>query len=380
MPLLSPLFRDDARLQACLVSHGAHVVPGARGVHVARIQSALVRLRVLDAADARREAGRYGAKTTAAVLAYKNALGIVNREYQKSADNIVGRMTIASLDTAICLLEGMPGPRRMVAFPAPHPASPSTPPASAGAPDAPAAVVRAQAAFVRAPAGLVGAPAGAFAPPLSALPIDVQDAVRRSNDAKVPGTLQLFPFVAKHEGPLSGAELSARFAEHADAATILVDLHARMRAFDLWKNVRIIVNVYRGTGSRGLFCEPFDHDRFLAQMTALTDGPRRRGPDPNVVPLQFPLRDARFCRDAINVHGPRDSFREIVASGPGLHICITQPAQRAMEACDLHIDQIQQGQVCWEGFCVPIVNGQTIEHLETVGPWLAEEAKKWWRK
>ena len=211
------------------------------------------------------------------------------------------------------------------------------------------------------------------------MPEDLQQTIRRSNDTKVADTLQLYPFVAKHEGPLSAAALSARFAADPDAMKILADLHARMRPFDLWRHVRIIVNAYQGTGSRGIFCEPFDHDAFLHRMTALTEGPHR-GPDPNVTPLQVPLRDSKFCRDAFNVHGPRDSFREIVTSGPGLHICITQPAHRSTSACDLHIDQIQQGQVCSNGLCIPILNGQTIEHLETVGPWLAEEARKWWRK
>ena len=91
----------------------------------------------------------------------------------------------------------------------------------------------------------------------------------------------------------------------------------------------------------------------------------------------MPLRDSKFCRDAFNVHGPRDSFREIVKQGPGLHICIAQPAVRATMTCDLHIDEIQQGQVCSQGFCVPILNGQTIDHLRTVGPWLAKRAKEW---
>ena len=62
MPLRSPLFSGNTKLQNCLASHAAHVGPGARGRHVALIQSALVRLRVLDAADAREEAGRYGTR------------------------------------------------------------------------------------------------------------------------------------------------------------------------------------------------------------------------------------------------------------------------------------------------------------------------------
>jgi hypothetical protein len=38
----------------------------------------------------------YGKQTADAVLAYKKKRGIINRGYQASADNIVGKMTMAS--------------------------------------------------------------------------------------------------------------------------------------------------------------------------------------------------------------------------------------------------------------------------------------------
>jgi len=373
MTLRCRLFADSKELQACLISDAAHVVPGARGDHVARIQSALVRLRVLNAADARAEAGYYGSRTAAAVLLYKQAFQVINRKYQSRADNIVGRMTIASLDQAIFVLDGPNGVPRSAAWPGPHPKSPTT----VAAPPVPSRLPAAQApAPVTAPSP-TNAGATAFSPPLSDLPADIQAAVRRSNDAKKPNELMLFPFVAAHESSLSAADLSARFGgSNASATAKLLELHTRMKPFDIWKNIRLIINVYQGTGSRGIFCEPFDHNAFLAQMTSLTTGPRV-GPDPNVVPLSIPLSDSKFCRDRFNVHGPRDSFREMVKQGPGLHICIAQPAVRSTTHCDLHIDEVQQGQVCSNGFCIPILNGQTIEHLRTVGPWLAEEAKKW---
>ena len=44
------------------------------------------------------DAGFYGPSTAAAVLAYKRKRDIVNRTYQSQADNIVGIMTIKSLD------------------------------------------------------------------------------------------------------------------------------------------------------------------------------------------------------------------------------------------------------------------------------------------
>lgn len=366
MPLRCRLFAGCKPLEACLVSDTAHVTPGARGEHVSRIQSALVRLRVMEPRQAVAEAGHYGPRTADAVLMYKRALRIVNHSYQSSADNIVGRMTVASLDHAIFVLDGGNGMPRRPAPLGPHPQSP----VSGGIP------ARTERSLVTAPLDENGG-GTAFTPPLSELPLDLQAVVRRSNDAKRPDTLLLFPFLAKHEGQLPAAALSARFGgQNAAATDILKALHLRMTPFGIWKNVRIIVNVYQGTGSKGIFCEPFDHDAFLVQMVALTEGPRL-GPPPNVVPLSVPLSDSKFCKDMFNVHGPRDSFREMVKQGPGLHICISQPAVRSTHACDLHIDQVQQGQVCSQGRCIPILNGQTIEHLHTVGPWLAEEAKKW---
>jgi hypothetical protein len=372
MPLRSRLFSVSRELQDCLVSDAAHVAPGARGDHVARIQSALVRLRVLEVADAIAEAGHYGPRTTAAVLTYKRAFKIINRSYQSNADNVVGRMTIASLDRGILVLDGA----GLAAFPGPHPVSPtntSTRPSVGQRIVPPFARVGAP---VSAP--LTTAPGGdAFGPPLSSLPQDIQAVIRRSNDAKKPGFNMLLPYVEKHEGPLPGAELTKRFAGgHSVRTAVLTALHARMAPFDIWKNIKTIEEVFFGVGSKGIFCQPFDHNSFLAQMEALTKGPRI-SPDPNVVPVSIPLSDSKFCRDALNVHGPRDSFREIVKQGPGLHICIAQPAVRATTTCDLHIDEIQQGQVCSQGFCIPILNGQTIDHLRTVGPWLAEEGKKW---
>ena len=99
MPLKSELFRDDAKLEACAVSNQAHVTPGAAGAHVSKIQTALVRLNqaVIDGTEVERQ--RYGSSTATAVLRYQQERGIINRSYQTQADNIVGIMTIARLDS-----------------------------------------------------------------------------------------------------------------------------------------------------------------------------------------------------------------------------------------------------------------------------------------
>lgn len=98
MPLKSKLFRGDAKLEAAATANPGHVVPGATGDHVAKIQQALARLDGVTIDQAELEAKRYGPSTADAVLAYKTRRSIINRSYQTKADNIVGIMTMASLD------------------------------------------------------------------------------------------------------------------------------------------------------------------------------------------------------------------------------------------------------------------------------------------
>jgi hypothetical protein len=106
MPLQSRLFRGDSKLEAAAVSDAAHIVQGARGEHVRKIQQALIDL---DGAVIKPD-GVYGPATSAAVLAYKQKRAIINRSYQSQADNIVGKMTIAALDQEMLAKEGpIPG-------------------------------------------------------------------------------------------------------------------------------------------------------------------------------------------------------------------------------------------------------------------------------
>lgn len=105
MTLQSALFSDDQALQACLISDPAHVTTGAVGDHVTKIHSALV---VLDNAAtdlAELRASHYGPSTAAAVLAYKRKRQIINYSYEKQADNIVGKMTIAAMDREMQTVE-----------------------------------------------------------------------------------------------------------------------------------------------------------------------------------------------------------------------------------------------------------------------------------
>ena len=100
--LKSQLFRGDAKLEAAAASPLAHIVPGARGDHVRKIQLALNQL---DNAGLDPD-GIYGQATANAVLAFKQKRGIINRSYQTEADNIVGIMTMAALDDEMAASEG----------------------------------------------------------------------------------------------------------------------------------------------------------------------------------------------------------------------------------------------------------------------------------
>jgi hypothetical protein len=111
MALQSQLFRGDPKLEAAAVSDAAHIVPGATGEHVRKIQQALIQLEGAAIAPD----GVYGPATARAVLAFKQKRNIVNRSYQATADNIVGKMTIAALDKELLGKESPP-PKEGVAI------------------------------------------------------------------------------------------------------------------------------------------------------------------------------------------------------------------------------------------------------------------------
>ena len=130
--LTSKLFKDDPKLEPCLVSDPAHVTPGSRGPHVGKIQFALtvMGLGVINADEIAQQF--YGQSTANAVLGYKRRKNIVNTSYQKTADNIVGKMTIKQLDKDMADFERLhpdplpPGPGPLPGPPGP-PQSPAQP-------------------------------------------------------------------------------------------------------------------------------------------------------------------------------------------------------------------------------------------------------------
>jgi peptidoglycan hydrolase-like protein with peptidoglycan-binding domain len=106
MSLRSKLFGGDPKLEAAAVSDPAHITIGAKGEHVRKIQLALT---LLDDANIDLD-GAYGPETAAAVLDYKKKRNIINRSYQTQADDIVGKMTMASLDREMHQRERVPRP------------------------------------------------------------------------------------------------------------------------------------------------------------------------------------------------------------------------------------------------------------------------------
>jgi hypothetical protein len=104
MALQSKLFSNDPKLEAAAISDSAHITIGASGVHVRKIQLALIQL---DGARIQADAV-YGPATAAAVLAYKQKRNIINRAYETTADNIVGKMTVAVMDQELLASEIVP--------------------------------------------------------------------------------------------------------------------------------------------------------------------------------------------------------------------------------------------------------------------------------
>src|SRR5262245_55705452 len=156
-------------------------------------------------------------------------------------------------------------------------------------------------------------------------------------------------------------------AASPDSVAKIQEIYDRMKRFGTWPHIKAIRNIYTGVGSRGFFADAVDHEAFLRDMKFLT---RHR----NVIEMK--VGKARFCQDIGNVHGARDTFREVVLFGPGLHVCITQPAERGKTPCDIHVDTFQQGNLVRFGHCVPLPDHATVAHVISVSPYLAERAKE----
>jgi len=126
MPLQSKEFSGDPRLEACAVSDSSHVMPGATGAFVGKIQQALIRLGAGAISADELSKMRYGPSTASSVRSFKTARRILN--YAGRIDDIVGKKTIAALDQELASLRPLPPP------PVPHPPVPPPPPPPPGPP------------------------------------------------------------------------------------------------------------------------------------------------------------------------------------------------------------------------------------------------------
>lgn len=375
MPLESRLFSGQKRFEDCLISDPAHIVPGDKGDHVTAIQIALQFLDQVRISEGELAAGSYGPSTVAAVLAYKKRRGIINRSYQSTADNIVGKMTIASLDAEMVAVElrldVMLRPSGMF----PHPVDPAQSDAAIRAAARPPGVGPPLA--VRGGPEPVGA-GSRFGPPLSTFPPDLLAVIERTNPLKKPGDGILLPFVSNElTGPRTPEQLTADFKGQPTAVRTLLDIYERCKKFDLWRHVNTLLGVFGGTGARGLKAKLFNEDIAVKHLEKLSETLLPVVPIAIAAPGLAPLATiSLMCKDVFNVHGERDSWREVVMLplASGLHYCVPQPHVRntaAIDAfADIHIDDFQQSQVTAAGHCVPYIGVGTIAHVVSVAPFL----------
>jgi hypothetical protein len=116
-PFKSQLFSNprDAALEKCATQNDEHISVNKNrvGPHVHKIQGALLRIAAKDPklrgkitiSPGEINTQTYGDSTARAVLAYKRDRKIINFSYEKTADDIVGIMTISRLDDEIAGIE-----------------------------------------------------------------------------------------------------------------------------------------------------------------------------------------------------------------------------------------------------------------------------------
>jgi hypothetical protein len=91
-------FKGNEKLEACLHNDPDHLTIGSSGPHVLKVQRAVMLLETTTITNSELESQTYGKSTAAAGLKFKKKRRIINRGYQSTEDNIVGKMTIKALD------------------------------------------------------------------------------------------------------------------------------------------------------------------------------------------------------------------------------------------------------------------------------------------
>jgi hypothetical protein len=198
---------------------------------------------------------------------------------------------------------------------------------------------------------------GDFDPPYDTLSDALKETIRRTHREKSVKNANFawqLGFVGT-ENKMTIPELLAAMDKRGDLA-VLKDVEHRcsLKLKGLWGKIRAVLGVWDYTAghmvSEGFNFTCDDPDAMETSVGASTS----------------------FCKDKVNVHGPRNCYREIITAGPGLHVCITEKASRGdANPLDIHIDRFQA--VCTrqsDGFCdTALITTNTLMHLKDSIPW-----------
>lgn len=189
------------------------------------------------------------------------------------------------------------------------------------------------------------------------IPPPLRDTIARTHAQKTAANNNLawqLGFVGTHR-QMTLDELLTRL-ETSGHLRILREIHGRAARFaGLWDHIHEILNLWDYAAGAG-----------VSQGFKFTC----RAPEQL---RSFMRSRTTFCEDdpRTAVHGDKDCFRELIQSGPGLHMCVTRPSSYATEDHDLHIDAWQV--VCdrkTDGQCdYHYRNVQFFQHLRHAAPW-----------
>jgi hypothetical protein len=174
----------------------------------------------------------------------------------------------------------------------------------------------------------------------------------------------------KEKIELSLPQLLDRMRDHG-RLDVLKAVHSRCSVLPgLWSCIRTITGIWTypegGEISQGFNFTCANADRLKDLMESSVRVPNGR----ICAPGQSP---AKFCRDdpTYTAHDDRDCYRELIKSGPGLHVCVTRKPSRPRLLHDIHIDK-------WQEVCSPTVSGEcsydyvnmnSLRHKKDAAPW-----------
>jgi hypothetical protein len=236
----------------------------------------------------------------------------------------------------------------------------------AGANAAPAPGVKGSTPAVAAPKATVEPD---FPAPYDTLPQALKDTIRRTHKEKTEANDNFaweLGFKKSHI-KLTLPELLKKLEDNGHLA-VLKDVYKRCEKFSgLWGRIRCIFGIWTYAAgneiSQGFHFSCDDPDAFLKAMQTETKKPKET-----------------FCQDdaSFTAHGDRDCFREIITSGPGLHVCVTRTASRPVTPYEIHIDKFQQVCTCKEdGQCnYKYLNENSLKHMWDATPWWLGQKKQ----